>query len=146
VRAGLDALRAQGAGDEDWVLVHDAARCLLRAAWVSALIEPAARTRWAGCWRCRWPTRSSAVAARVGTLPSATEWAGADAADVSPRPAARLRWTRRGRPALPEVTDEASAMEALGLQPAAGARALENFKLTLPEDFALAEALLRNRP
>jgi 2-C-methyl-D-erythritol 4-phosphate cytidylyltransferase len=33
------ALRAQGAGDEDWVLVHDAARCLLRPAWVERLID-----------------------------------------------------------------------------------------------------------
>lgn len=42
VRAGLQALRAQGAADDDWVLVHDAARCLLQPAWVERLIDACA--------------------------------------------------------------------------------------------------------
>jgi 2-C-methyl-D-erythritol 4-phosphate cytidylyltransferase len=36
---GLQALRERGATDHDWVLVHDAARCLLRPAWVERLID-----------------------------------------------------------------------------------------------------------
>ena len=39
VRHGLQALRTAGAAEEDWVLVHDAARCLVEPAWVQRLIE-----------------------------------------------------------------------------------------------------------
>jgi len=35
VAAGLRELQARGAQAHDWVLVHDAARCLLRPEWVS---------------------------------------------------------------------------------------------------------------
>ena len=43
------------------------------------------------------------------------------------------------------ITDEASAMEALGLQPLLVRGSAQNFKVTYPEDFALAEAILRSR-
>ena len=43
------------------------------------------------------------------------------------------------------VTDEASAVEALGHAPRLVPGSLENFKLTWPADFALAERLLRTR-
>ena len=39
VTGGLQSLRERGAVDDDWVLVHDAARCLLRAQWVDRLID-----------------------------------------------------------------------------------------------------------
>ena len=38
VRNGLQALRAQGAQPEDWVLVHDAARCLITREQIEHLI------------------------------------------------------------------------------------------------------------
>jgi len=44
-----------------------------------------------------------------------------------------------------EVTDEASAVEALGLQPLLVEGAWENLKITWPADFGLAERLLANR-
>jgi 2-C-methyl-D-erythritol 4-phosphate cytidylyltransferase/2-C-methyl-D-erythritol 4-phosphate cytidylyltransferase/2-C-methyl-D-erythritol 2,4-cyclodiphosphate synthase len=43
------------------------------------------------------------------------------------------------------VTDESSAMEALGLSPRLVRGSAHNFKVTYPEDFALAEALLQSR-
>ena len=46
----------------------------------------------------------------------------------------------------PDVTDEASAVESLGLAPRLVPGALENFKLTYAADFALAERLLESRP
>ncbi len=39
VAAGLRALRERGAADADWVLVHDAARCLVTPALVDRLID-----------------------------------------------------------------------------------------------------------
>lgn len=47
---------------------------------------------------------------------------------------------------LDGVTDEASAVEALGHQPLLVEASMENFKVTWPADFALAERLLRSRP
>jgi 2-C-methyl-D-erythritol 4-phosphate cytidylyltransferase len=43
------------------------------------------------------------------------------------------------------VTDEASAVEALGLAPLLVPGEAENLKLTWPADFALAERLLETR-
>jgi len=42
-----------------------------------------------------------------------------------------------------QVTDEASAVEAMGLAPKLVPGSLENFKITYAQDFALAERLLR---
>jgi 2-C-methyl-D-erythritol 4-phosphate cytidylyltransferase len=44
--------------------------------------------------------------------------------------------------ALP-VTDEASAMEAQGLAPMLVPGSARNFKITYPEDFSLAQAVLQ---
>jgi 2-C-methyl-D-erythritol 4-phosphate cytidylyltransferase len=45
----------------------------------------------------------------------------------------------------PAVTDEASALEAVGLHPKLVAGSAQNFKVTYPEDFALADAILKSR-
>ena len=44
-----------------------------------------------------------------------------------------------------QVTDEASAIEAIGEQPLLVPGSAQNFKVTYPEDFALAEAVLQAR-
>ena len=44
-----------------------------------------------------------------------------------------------------EATDEASAIEAIGLAPRLVPGSPENLKITQPEDFALADAILRAR-
>jgi 2-C-methyl-D-erythritol 4-phosphate cytidylyltransferase len=49
------------------------------------------------------------------------------------------------REAGPGVTDEASAVEALGLRPRLVPGELENLKVTWPGDFALAARLLETR-
>jgi len=43
------------------------------------------------------------------------------------------------------ATDEASAIEAVGLRPLLVTGSVHNFKVTWPEDFALAEAVLLAR-
>ena len=45
----------------------------------------------------------------------------------------------------PAVTDESSAVEALGLAPRLVPGELENLKITWPADFCLAERLLETR-
>ncbi|MBC7718346.1 MAG: 2-C-methyl-D-erythritol 4-phosphate cytidylyltransferase, partial [Chitinophagaceae bacterium] len=43
------------------------------------------------------------------------------------------------------VTDESSAMEAQGLKPLLVPGSAQNFKVTYPEDFALAQVILQSR-
>jgi 2-C-methyl-D-erythritol 4-phosphate cytidylyltransferase len=43
------------------------------------------------------------------------------------------------------VTDESSAIEAMGLSPRLVPGSAQNFKVTYPEDFALAQAVLQIR-
>ena len=49
------------------------------------------------------------------------------------------------RKAGDQVTDESSAIELLGHAPLLVQGSARNFKVTYPEDFAMAEALLRSR-
>jgi 2-C-methyl-D-erythritol 4-phosphate cytidylyltransferase len=145
VLGGLRALQARGARAQDWVLVHDAARCLVTPEQIDALIDACAhdeRGRPAGpqvADTLKTPRRAGRRARGVHGGPQ-RQMAGADAADVPHRPL---------RGALEHVgsavTDEASAMEAMGLHPRLVAGSALNFKVTYPEDFALAQAVLAQR-
>jgi 2-C-methyl-D-erythritol 4-phosphate cytidylyltransferase len=44
-----------------------------------------------------------------------------------------------------KVTDESSAIELMGRHPQLVEGSAQNFKVTYPEDFALAEAVLNSR-
>lgn len=138
VRNGLAALDAQ---PDDWVLVHDAARCLITPALIDRLID--------ACW----PDEIGGLLALplADTLKDAApDGRIAATLDRSGKWAAQTpQMFRLGllRPALAHagdtVTDEASAIEALGHAPLLVRGALDNFKLTWPDDFALAERLLQ---
>jgi 2-C-methyl-D-erythritol 4-phosphate cytidylyltransferase len=141
---GLDALGGD-ARDTDWVLVHDAARpCLCRrdlellfatldADAVGGLLAiPVSDTlkRQAG------EQRVGETVARDGLWRALTP--------QMFRHGLLLRALRlcleRDRP----VTDEASAIESLGLQPRLVRGSAGNVKVTSPDDVALAEAILRS--
>lgn len=146
VANGLAALREHGAGDADWVLVHDAARCLLRPAWVTRLIEACEDDAVGGLLALPLADTLKAEgdgerAGRVAaTIPRAAKWAA-----QTPQ-MFRLGLLERALAAAgPEVTDESGAVEALGLAPRLVAGELENLKLTWPADFALAARLLETR-
>ena len=146
VARGLAILSADGVRDHDWVLVHDAARCLVEPEAIARLVE--------SC-------RDDAVGGLLA-MPLADTLKHADAHDrVDATLDRRGKWAaqtpqmfRLGllREALEAarangvaVTDEASAVEAMGLAPRLVRGSYENFKVTWPEDFALAERLLRGR-
>ena len=139
VAAGLAELRARGAQDQDWVLVHDAARALIRAEWVDRLIDACAEHPVGG----------------LLALPVADTLKQADGEQVVATVDRQHKWAaqtpqmfRLGlleqalRRAGAAVTDEASAVELMGQRPRLVPGELENFKLTWPGDFALAERLL----
>jgi 2-C-methyl-D-erythritol 4-phosphate cytidylyltransferase len=142
VANGIDELLARGAQPHDWVLVHDAARGLLRAEWVDRLIDACADDEVGGLLALPVAdTLKQAHGDRIeATVPRTGKWA-----------AQTPQMFRLGllRPALAQagdqVTDEASAIEALGHAPKLVQGDAENFKLTWPGDFALAERLLRTR-
>jgi 2-C-methyl-D-erythritol 4-phosphate cytidylyltransferase len=143
VANGLDELLARAVQPHDWVLVHDAARGLLRPEWVERLIDA-----------CTDDEVGGLLALPVAdTLKQAgTDGRCAATIDRSAKWAAQTpQMFRLGllRPALAAggdaVTDEASAVEALGHAPKLVQGDAENFKITWPGDFALAERLLRTR-
>jgi len=142
VANGLAALRERGARDDDWVLVHDAARCLLRAEWVDRLIDACLGDEVGGLLALPVAdTLKQEAAGRVAaTVPRTGTWAA-----QTPQMFRLGLLARALRSAGPEVTDEASAVEALGLAPRLVRGDFENFKLTWPDDFALAARLMETR-
>jgi len=138
----LNGLLASELELEDWVLVHDAARPCLSAQQLSRLLDelrndevggllavPVADTlkradamhRVAhtesreGLWQAQTPQMF-----RTGLLVQALE-------------------------TVRSVTDEASAVEALGLKPKLVSSDSTNFKVTYPQDLRLAELLLERK-
>ena len=143
VRNGLQALRRQGARPADWVLVHDAARCLLEPSQIEALIAACAHDAVGGLLALRLADtlKSATPDGRVqSTLTRADKWL-----------AQTPQMFRLGilQDALDKagdaVTDEAGAIESLGLAPLLVPGSAQNFKVTYPEDLALAEAVLKGR-
>lgn len=142
VRNGLDALRQSGAAADDWVLVHDAARCLVSAAQINQLIEACEHDAVGGLLAHKLPdTLKCELSGRVAaTLDRSDKW-------LAQTPQMfRIGMLAQALDAAgPDVTDESSALEALGLAPKLVAGSAQNFKVTYPEDFALAEAVLLAR-
>lgn len=142
VANGLDHLVTLGVQPHDWVLVHDAARCLLQPEWVDRLIDACVDDEVGGLLALPLPdTLKEEAGGRVaGTLDRRGKWL-----------AQTPQMFRLGllRPALrhagPHVTDEASAVEALGHAPLLVRGSLENFKITYAPDFELARRLLETR-
>jgi 2-C-methyl-D-erythritol 4-phosphate cytidylyltransferase/2-C-methyl-D-erythritol 2,4-cyclodiphosphate synthase len=145
VRAGLDALRARGAADDDWVLVHDAARCLLRPSDVERLLDACLDDAVGGLLALPLSdTLKQAQAGQGDRVAATVDRAGKWAAQTPQM--FRLGLLARALDAAgPGVTDEASAVEALGLAPKLVPGPLDNFKITWPADFALAATLLEHR-
>jgi 2-C-methyl-D-erythritol 4-phosphate cytidylyltransferase len=139
VGGGLQALRERGAGEQDWVLVHDAARCLVTPALVDALIDACLDDEVGGLLAIPLAdTLKHGPGGRaLSTVPREGHW-------LAQTPQMfRLGLLERAlRDAGPAVTDEASAIEALGLSPRLVTGAARNFKVTWPDDFLLAEAIL----
>lgn len=142
VRLALEAITGE-AREEDLVLVHDAARPCVAASDLARL-------------------REALIGERVGALLAApvTDTMKRDdgagrVAVTEPRAGLWHALTPQGfrygllRRALSEaaergveVTDEASAVEALGMAPRLVAGHRDNLKITHPEDLALAERIL----
>jgi 2-C-methyl-D-erythritol 4-phosphate cytidylyltransferase len=142
VLAGLHALRRQGAQDQDWVLVHDAARCLVTAAQVNTLMDACQTDPVGGLLAHKLAdTLKQEASGRVAqTIDRTDKWL-AQTPQMFHLGQLIEALTSSGSLA----TDEASAMEAFGLSPKLVSASSHNFKVTYPDDFALAEAILKTR-
>jgi 2-C-methyl-D-erythritol 4-phosphate cytidylyltransferase len=145
VANGLKAMRAQ-ADPRDWVLVHDAARCCLTPRQVERLIAEVGNDAVGGLLavpvadtlkRAHEPTtdgvRVAATVEREGLWQAQTPQM------------FRIAMLAEALEYAPRVTDEASAIEALGLHPKLVAADVTNLKVTWPVDLQMAEWILKNR-
>lgn len=139
VLGGLQALRRHGADAADWVLVHDAARCLITPALIERLIDACLGDPVGGL--LAQPLADTLKYGPQGrvvvTLPREGHWLA-----QTPQMFRLATLAQAIEAAGPTVTDEASAIEAAGLQPRLVPGSARNFKVTWPEDFTLAQALL----
>lgn len=144
---GLQALQAAGARAQDWVLVHDAARCLLQPADVQGLIDACMDDPVGGLLAVPVPDtlKQADSAGRSGrTLDRSEVWQ-AQTPQMFRLALLLQALSAQAGAGFAGITDEASAVELLGLQPLLVPGSRHNFKVTYPDDFALAEALLRSR-
>ena len=143
VLAALQALPATVSEDQ-WVLVHDAARPCLRAADLTRLIAMGQADPIGAILAA--PVRDTIKRANAETRSSMTEPREALWRALTPQMFRRGGLTRALQAAVrvgAKITDEAMAMERLGLKPLLVEGSEDNIKVTTPADLAMAEFILR---
>ena len=142
VLGGLRCLQEQGVDPTDWVLVHDAARCLITPRLVHALLQACGKDSVGGLLALPLPdTLKASVGGRVSaTLSRSDKWLA-----QTPQMFRLGALAQALEQPSEDITDEASAMEAKGHTPLLVEGASFNFKVTYPQDWALAEAVLNDR-
>ena len=141
VNNGLQAA-AMVAADDDWVLVHDAARPCISAAMLDALLSELASDPVGGILAV--PVADTLKRADGRQRVAATEPRDGLWQAQTPqmfRYGKLVEALERCR----DVTDEAGAIEAMGLQPRLVRGDSTNLKVTYPADLALAAMILRAR-
>jgi 2-C-methyl-D-erythritol 4-phosphate cytidylyltransferase len=142
VHNGLQAIRTQIHAD-DWVLVHDAARPGLDQTLLNQLIHTIGNDPVGGLLALPVvDTLKRAVDGRATqTVPRADLWA-AQTPQMF-RFSLLLQAMQQSGERLADITDDASAIELLGLTPKLVEGSPRNFKVTLTHDLALAELFLK---
>ncbi|MGZ3159937.1 MAG: 2-C-methyl-D-erythritol 4-phosphate cytidylyltransferase [Burkholderiaceae bacterium] len=136
---GLHAMRDQ-VTDDEWVLVHDAARPGLTPALIGKLIQEVRDDAVGGL--LAMPIVDTLKRADADSRVDATVLRDSLWAAQTPQ-MFRYALLQRALLQARQVTDEASAIEALGLKPKLVEGSARNLKVTLSQDIALAELLLK---
>jgi 2-C-methyl-D-erythritol 4-phosphate cytidylyltransferase len=130
---------------DDWVLVHDAARPCLSPFDLKQLISESEKDEIGGILAVpisdtvKKAQKDEAGAQRIaGTEDRAQLWLA-----QTPQMFRAGLLAQALRQAKGAVTDEASAVEQMGLKPRLVTGSRKNLKVTYPEDLALAEAILK---
>lgn len=139
---GLNALLTHGAAPQDWVMVHDAARCLITPAQIQRLMTACRTDPVGGLLALKLPDtlKREAGGRVVQTVDRSDKWLA-----QTPQMFRIGELQAALRAAGEAVTDEASALELMGRQPLLVEGSAQNFKVTYPQDFALAQAVLQSR-
>ena len=142
VMNGLNFLLQHGALPDDWALVHDAARCLVTPAQINTLMDACVGDAVGGLLAHKLAdTLKTEAGGRVSsTLDRSDKWLA-----QTPQMFRICALIAALQQAGDRVTDESSAMEFMGLRPLLVPGSAQNFKVTYPEDFPLAEAVLNAR-
>lgn len=141
VRNGVDVLLQQGlAAADDNILVHDAARCCLPDDALTRLINEAGNASCGGILAI--PVADTLKRADGGKIGSTVSREGLWQAQTPQLFAANLLQRALAAENLNGITDEASAVERLGVQPLLVLGDVRNLKLTQPQDEGLATLLL----
>ena len=141
VANGLEAVADQ-IGEQDWVLVHDAARACLTGAHVGRLIEAVGGHPVGGLLAVPLADtlkRADDSGLVSTTVPRESLWQA-----QTPQMFRYALLRRALRDAL-DVTDESSAIEAAGLRPLLVEGDVSNFKVTRALDLQMAQWVLENR-
>jgi len=147
---GLSAMRQSGLFDHDWVLVHDAARCLITPSAVEQLIETCREDLVGGLLALPLPDTLKlqtidAQGARVAsTVPREDKWL-AQTPQMFRLGALHEALAQAAKNGFEGITDESSAMERQGFSPRLVPGSAQNLKITYPADFAFAEAVLKGQ-
>ena len=147
---GLSAMLQAGVAADDWVLVHDAARCLITPEAVLDLVEACHDDPVGGLLALPLPdtlkshTQNGQTARVASTLPREDKWL-AQTPQMFRLGALHAALAKAAATGFAGITDESSAMERLGLLPRLVPGSAQNLKVTYPADFAFAEVVLKGR-
>jgi 2-C-methyl-D-erythritol 4-phosphate cytidylyltransferase len=142
---GLEAM-AEFCAADDWVLVHDAARPCLPGETLGKLLDEVADDPVGGLLAVpvadtlkRAAADATSGARAEATVPRAGLWQA-----QTPQMFRHGKLVEALRAAGSDLTDEASAIEQLGLQPKLVESDSRNLKVTYPQDLALASLILEH--
>ena len=132
------------ASDEDWVLVHDAARPCITATDINLLIDTLRADEVGGILALSSHDTLKDVQGKniVGTLDRSHIWRALTPQMFKYGSLKNALEIAEGNPA---ITDEASALELQGLQPKIVEGRPDNIKITRPEDLALAQFYMEHQ-
>ncbi len=143
VLSALKSLRKQAA-DNDWVLVHDAARPCLRCSDIMHLINELKYDDVGGILALSSHDTLKNVSGNsiTKTIDRTGIWRA-----LTPQMFryGMLKQALQEAEGNPAITDEASALEMQGLQPKIVAGCPDNIKITRPEDLALAQFYMQQQ-
>lgn len=128
--------------EDDWVMVHDAARACLSTDHLNALIQQLGHDDVGGLLAvpvADTVKRADSHQRCAETVPRDGLW------QAQTPQMFRYAVLRGALDRARNVTDEASAVEAVGLQPKLVAADMTNLKVTWPLDLHMAELILRDR-
>jgi 2-C-methyl-D-erythritol 4-phosphate cytidylyltransferase len=143
---GLQALEAEtDVNDDDWILVHDAARPGLTAALIERLIDAVGRHPVGGLLALPvvdTVKQVGAMEAPLATVPRDGMWLAQTPQMFRFKLLRTALTAARDGGAAAAITDDASAVEALGLSPLLVEGHPRNLKVTLPRDLEIAAMYL----